>query len=266
MSHVNNSLNLGNQKLFGFRRAYFDVVKAAYCILYTPRCGANLLMDHLRHSKAGNPLDFFGFLGDRAPMSANPLGLNCGSFHEYLFELISSRVVDGVFGFKLRIDDLRQMGEYCKEEFSIDLQGDIRILFPNVQYFRLFRLNSAAQAISLWRARVSNVWSRQYGDPAPPQPDFDGPALVETLRETLLGEYCLNQLTTGLGSGVIPLTFEDLVAHPDRVVGKVISECAIPHTSFRKIDWLAPLRDSYSEELELRLRDALFQNHTQADG
>jgi hypothetical protein len=110
------------------------------------------------------------------------------------------------------------------------------------------------------------VWSRQYGDPAPPQPDFDGPALVETLRETLLGEYCLNQLTTGLGSGVIPLTFEDLVAHPDRVVGKVISECAIPHTSFRKIDWLAPLRDSYSEELELRLRDALFQNHTQADG
>jgi len=182
----------------------------------TPRSGSGLLCRAIAGSGAfGTPLEYLnpvhrGVLTDR---------WGCGpDFWSYLAALHARRSPDGLFAVKIhweqlvaaRVEARGGDADPAVWETRDELIDD---LFPNPLFVRVLRMDIDAQAVSLWRASQSNVWSLAVDDAwtpdaAPVPYSFD--AIDRCRRSIETAEACWERLLSGLGAVPYLVTYEQL--------------------------------------------------------
>jgi LPS sulfotransferase NodH len=145
-----------------------------YVLCATPRSGSNLLCDGLiRTGLVGTPLEYFNTRYRRA--LERRWGCD-GSPASYLRSLYGRRTTAaGYLGVKIQWDQLVPLRAEVLEtddrepEFAMSLDFLERLL-PGAKFLRIIREDVNRQAVSLWLALQTNVWTEPEvsGDGSPP--------------------------------------------------------------------------------------------------
>jgi len=162
-----------------------------YIIASTMRTGSYLLCEGLNATgRAGHPREVF--CPERRENYAGEWQLppNIG-FEDYLRAAVEKGMTEnGVFGMKIHGHHVMPLAQECKrdgEPWQV-----LRQLFPTAKYIYLSRRDRRAQAISWYRAVITNEWWRIPGvddlDLTGRQPEFDA-AEIRRLEIELYRQY-----------------------------------------------------------------------------
>ena len=194
---------------FGLRRSYL--------VASTPRSGSSLLCRGLSSTGVlGTPLEYLN------PVYRQILSerWGCGEgLDDYLAAVHAWRTGPGcVFGAKVhwaQLDEPRQAA-------GLDPAELLERLAPGARFVRIVREDRDAQAVSLWRAFSSGVWSITGDDqPSTDAPEFDVEAIDECRRQVKRGELAWDWLLGELGQEPVPVTYEELAADHSGTVRRV---------------------------------------------
>jgi LPS sulfotransferase NodH len=144
--------------------------RLSYIIASTMRTGSYLLCEGLAATeRAGNPREIF--CPERRSMYEGQWQLPEGvAFDDYLRTAFAQgTTANGVFGTKIHRHHLEPLARECG--FKGEPAQLLRELFPGAKYVHLTRRDRRGQAISWYRAKISNEWWRIQGVP---QPDLTG--------------------------------------------------------------------------------------------
>lgn len=125
-----------------------------YLVCATHRSGSNLLCQALWHTDlAGRPQEFFSPTREEKIAEEHDLGVNpSDDYVGYLNALMVKRATpNGVFGGKIMWPHL--------ERFHEQIAGTLEDVFPNLSYIWVRRDDKLRQAISLWKAKQTNVYN-----------------------------------------------------------------------------------------------------------
>ncbi|MEA2217813.1 MAG: trehalose 2-sulfotransferase [Solirubrobacteraceae bacterium] len=190
----------------------------SYVVCSTPRSGSGLLCRGLASSGlAGVPAEYFN-ANQRVPLAAR--WATGPSLRAYVAALRARRSSpDGVFGTKLHADQLEQLaaeaagpapapsGPAPSAAFLERLLGDVR-------YVRIVRLDVDRQAISLWTALRTGVWSVREGAARVPrdEPPYSFEEIEGCRRTIVDGEVLWDRFMRC--NAIVPLevAYEELVA------------------------------------------------------
>jgi len=234
-----------------------------YIICSTPRSGSGLLCRALAGPGVlGTPLEYLnsvhrGILTER---------WGCGAhLRSYIATLHARRTSpEGLFGIKVHWDQLVatqkevSMGDGDREAYDVpdELLGN---LFPNPLFVRILRMDIDAQAVSLWRALRSNVWSVALNDPSHLGAErapycFDG---IDGCRRSIeTGEAGWDRLLQRLGVEAHIVSYEQLTSTFSKTVADVVRhirpgieiEIAPPHTRRMADEWSIRLIDRFRSD------------------
>jgi LPS sulfotransferase NodH len=153
-----------------------DAPAVTYIIASTMRTGSYLLCEGLEATgRAGHPREIF--CPERRENYAGQWQLPRDiGFDDFLREAIQkSTTVNGVLGMKIHAHHVEPLARECgmtDEPWRV-----LRQLFPGAKYIHLRRRNRRAQAISWYRAEITNEWWRITGvedwDLTGRQPEFN---------------------------------------------------------------------------------------------
>jgi LPS sulfotransferase NodH len=234
--------------------------RRAYIVCSTPRSGSGLLCRGLiATGVAGIPLEYANPVF-RSPLSAR---WQCGrSLEAYVEAARRWRTgTAGTFGIKLH---WAQFAALCHEALHDwdderdELRGHALLahLFGDLTFVRIGRRDLDRQAVSLWRASGSGVWSSATPGPAAPNPGpYDFAEIEHCRSEIIRGEQGWDRFFMAAGVPPFNVAYEDLVAaYPDTVrsvlahaVGRV-GEIVISPPETRQ------LADEHSVDLLRRFR------------
>jgi LPS sulfotransferase NodH len=191
--------------------------RRTYIVCSTPRTGSGLLCRGLiATGMAGIPLEYANPIF-RSPLSAR---WQCGpSLEAYVGAARRWRTgAAGAFGIKLH---WAQFAALCHEalhdwdEERDELRGHTLLahLFGELTFVRISRRDRDGQAVSLWRASGTGVWSSAAPGPTAPGPGPYDFAEIERCRsEITRGEQGWDRFFAATGARPINVTYEDLVA------------------------------------------------------
>ena len=144
--------------------------RVSYIIASTMRTGSYLLCEGLEWTKhAGHPREIF--CPERRGMYEGEWQLPKGtSLEEFLRTAIERGTsANGVFGTKIHFHHVEPLAR--EAQFTGEAVQVLRKIFPDAKYVHLRRRDRRAQAISWYRAKVTNEWWRIRGLT---QPDLTG--------------------------------------------------------------------------------------------
>lgn len=192
---------------------------ASYTIAFTLRSGSNLLCDYLALNGLGQPTEYFQYpLGQANRFWFDLLGVPPDDLRGFLEQLPRQRSQRGLFGSKMTWDHKNALLAALHEHGA--QARDIADLFPHHRWIYLQRGSRIDQAVSLWRAQQSGVWtSTQAGASAAPPYDFFG---LFTCLFTLLVEDHLWQEYFAQRA-IVPhrISYEALLAEPRAVLAEL---------------------------------------------
>src|SRR5439155_12146435 len=129
-----------------------------YTIVFTPRSGSNLLCDVLRANGLGQPSEYFQHpLGVANAAYYRELGVSPDDFKTFLTRLVTDKSQNGIFGVKLTWDHKNVLVEALRRHFGRN--DGLVALSPRLRWVHLQRRDKIGQAISLWRASKSGIWT-----------------------------------------------------------------------------------------------------------
>jgi LPS sulfotransferase NodH len=201
-----------------------------YIVCSTSRSGSNLLCRGLRGTGvAGEPLEY---LNPRHRRSLSERW-GCGpSLTAYVAALRARRSsADGVFGTKLHWTQLESIQAEAKglpthePPFTLDSEV-LDSLFPGARYVHILRLDVNAQAVSLWMAHQSNVWSLADGEPdsGTEHVRYSFTGINRYRRGLVLGEMHWDRYFRVNGISPIRVVYEDLAARYSSVLRDVVDQ------------------------------------------
>ena len=160
-------------------------VTRSYLVCSGPRTGSTLLCDALKQTgRCGRPREYFLPQG---PNLARKFGVKAdseGDFRVYLRDLVEcSATPNGVFGTKLMWKQFNLVCDRIAEanQMPRDARPDpewLSDIFPGVRFLWVRREDVVRQAISMWKAKQTDVyhqWSHrpQEGEATSPTYDFE---------------------------------------------------------------------------------------------
>jgi trehalose 2-sulfotransferase len=271
-----------------------------YLLCCLERTGSSLLAEALIGTGvAGRPFEYFNPVEQNQPGMPDIHGAS-NQVDNLVQVLIAGSTANGIFGAKVHWTHLRYLGmqitgewnkakrtkiyellrspspglipleaaaSLLREHFS-DLRPQgaayalLRSHLPDLRFIWLKRKNMVARAISIYRARLTNVWSRRADEP--------GPAPAEQTPEFDLGEihnlYCVGafqdetwqQFFEQHEISPLPVFYEELVASHESTVGRVLEFLQIESAAAMvPKPTLAKQSDALSEEWERLYRKAV---------
>jgi LPS sulfotransferase NodH len=204
-------------------------ITRSYLVCTTPRSGSTLLCQHLRRTdRAGFPFELWLVKSETARWAE----IGATTFAEYFADFTARTVTaNGVIGAKVMwgqlahgLDRLRDAG------FASGGDRDAAVLaaaFPDLRYVWLRREDVDRQGVSWWRATAT----RQYhvtdeGNRAPAPPfDFDG--IDRRVRQLRAMDEQWGAWFTAGGIAPVVVTYEEFVAHRERVLRGVLQSLGI---------------------------------------
>lgn len=156
------------------------VPAVTYIIASTMRTGSYLLCEGLESTgRAGHPQEIFcpDRRGQYTERWSLPPKIGIHEFIRTAHE--KGTTANGVFGTKIHAHHVVPLAEECG--FTHEPWRILPQLFPNAKYIHLRRRNRRAQAISWYRAEITNEWWRIPGvkdwDLTGRQPEFNAPQI-----------------------------------------------------------------------------------------
>jgi len=185
-----------------------------YLLCSTARCGSNLVSDMLHQTgMAGDPLEYLngrymaGWLRSQGAPEDSKVNVA-----RYLADMESRRTTpNGHFGIKVHFEHLQALYKTALKQAIPFLQGFDRIIL-------LRRRDKIAQAVSLHKARVTQIWSSQdytfleQDDPRLlKKAEFDPAAIGRALADILVQEFGWVALLKSADLPFEELWYEDFV-------------------------------------------------------
>jgi LPS sulfotransferase NodH len=236
----------------------------SYLVCATPRSGSTLLCHLLDQTGiAGHPAEYFEALQHsglpRQPVeyfdrerhhniverlafrempaagsepTPNPLW-SPDTYDRYLvWALAQGTTPNGVFGAKLMWGYL---GDFAQLLRGIDGLADLPVpqlftaVFPDLHYVQITRTDKVRQAVSLWKAVQTRAWRRDKGTADAPQvePEFSFRAINYLVRLLTAHDASWDAYFLGLGLEPLKISYEDLSAHPEPCVRRVLEHLGI---------------------------------------
>ncbi len=200
-------------------------------ICTVPRSGSWLLAEALEDSgRCGHPREYFRAdyepIYCRAWEIAPPLHVS-----DYVAAVLRAATTpDGTAGVKFHWGQVAGLARRLRAEGGGGATDDMTIfsqLFPAPQYVHLVREDTAAQAVSLFRAIRSDVWWQLEPSPRQPSsPDRDGmPAFDEIARlerQLVADNACWTTFFSRHGIAPVRVRYEDLAACYAETVNAVL--------------------------------------------
>ncbi len=192
-----------------------EIPAVTYIIASTMRTGSYLLCEGLEYTAvAGHPREIF--CPERRANYAGEWRLPSAiGFDEYLRAGIAKGTTEnGVFGTKIHAHHVEPLAKECgvtDEPWLV-----LRQLFPAAKYIHLRRRDRRAQAISWYRAQVTNQWWRITGvqdwDLTGKQPEFDGAEIRRRETELERQQCAWNAFFENESVEVLEMEYEMLAA------------------------------------------------------
>ena len=235
-----------------------------YTIVFTPRSGSNLLCDFLRANGLGQPSEYFQHPLGVANAYYQELGVAPDDFKTFLTRLVTEKSQNGIFGVKLTWDHKNVLVGALRRHFGRN--DGLLALSPRHRWVYLQRRDKIGQAISLWRASKSGIWTSS--TPRSGEADeleYDFFRLLSLLQAILTEEYLWEGFFQKEGIEPVRVLYEDLLREPAAAVLRVaraVQEAAGVElirceADLRLRTSLAVQRDRRSAALAVRMRDDL---------
>lgn len=202
-----------------------------YVLCSTPRCGSNLVGEMLHGTGlAGDPQEYLntryinGFMRLRGEPEAKTLDLAA-----YMADLERRRTTpNGVFGVKIHF-------EHIDSVWKGRSNAAVKFLQRFDKFVLLSRRDKIAQAVSLYKARATQIWSStdyQFMAEDDPRrsikPEFDPAAIAKALKDLITDDAQWRELLTQHGLPHVELCYEDFVADYAGQGRRLLSELGIP--------------------------------------
>jgi LPS sulfotransferase NodH len=155
----------GRARTFGGTGMTRTVAPRPFIVAATPRTGSNLLCEGLEATGiAGRPAEVFA--PDFRPFYCRHWSISEDvSFPEYLaMARRHGMTPNGVYGLKIQKMHVAHLGREAGlvgEYFEGENDDVLELLVPNARYINIVRRDRRAQAISYYRALLSNEWVRR---------------------------------------------------------------------------------------------------------
>lgn len=186
-----------------------------YIIASTMRTGSYLLCEGLEATqRAGHPREIFCLERQENYAGQWQLPPDIG-FNDYLRAAIQKGTTEnGVFGMKIHGHHVEPLAREC------GMMGEpwlvLRQLFPDAKYIHLRRRNRRAQAISWYRAVVTNEWWRITGvedwDLTGKQPEFNATEIHRLEVELDRQQHAWDEFFAAQPIDVMTMNYETLSA------------------------------------------------------
>jgi LPS sulfotransferase NodH len=237
-----------------------DRLSRSYVVCSTPRSGSGLLCRGLASTGVlGTPLEYFNPI-HRSSLSER---WGCGrDLDPYLRALHSRRTTErGLFGAKLHwsqlVDVRAEAGAGSGDETVHETpQEFLDRLLPNATYVRIRRGDTDRQAVSLWQALNSNLWSAAAGERVEPvETPYNFEGIEGCRRQIETAELCWDRLLRTLCAKPLVVEYEALASSYEATIVGVARHLAgsskvdVPPPSTRVIS------DERSSELLGRFRE-----------
>jgi len=200
--------------------------RVSYIVASTMRTGSYLLCEGLEATGcAGHPREIF--CPERREMYAGEWELPGGiAFDDYLRAAIEKGTTEnGVFGTKIHRHHLAPLAK--EAGFDGEPAQVLRTLFPGAKYVHLRRRDRRAQAISWYRAKITNEWWRIHGvhDPSltGKTPEFHAPEIRRMEYELERQQKAWDAFFEGGEVESMAMDYEVLAANYREEVGRVLA-------------------------------------------
>ena len=180
-----------------------------------PRTGSTFLgLELWRSGVCGAPLEYFNLRGGWASPGGD---LNALSGRAYLGKLQQRRTSpNGVFGFKMFLNDYRDL---------LDLKPDLFSIIQSTNTIYLTRLDRLAQAVSYARAAQTGRWSHDVRETI--TPDYKRTDILKALFWIRQQETQWERIFLVTGCRPVRVYYEEIVACPD-ATNRVLDALGIP--------------------------------------
>lgn len=234
--------------------------RLSYLVCATARSGSSLLCEALAGSGlAGHPSELF------AATTRSLLGglSDTPDLPDYIAELLRRLATpNGVFGAKVKLDDLEVLLEGLRDEggaLGRSAHDVLAAAFPGLRCVWITRRDKVRQAVSWERAVQTDVWEHTGARPpiTLPRPRFDAASIRQRLDAIDREEQSWVALFAEAGFPPVEVVYEDLVDDYVGTTQRVLAELGV-HVP--QPLWLAPARlrrqaDARSERWVQRFRE-----------
>ena len=232
-------------------------VKLKYLILSLPRTGSTMLGSALESTGlAGVPVEYF----NPHHLKALTQPISLAVLQDYFRAVVSRRTTaNGVFGMKLHL-----------KQFAALFMKDGQVLPAGQQFLTSFdrtisitRRDKVAQAMSQLTAFRRQNWNSNRPEDEGKQSygytREDVPALLDSMREAVVGEMYWEKLSGDFGLTPLKIVYEDMCERPDEVYQQVLAHLGIscdtiaPQTVKMSGDWHQAAKQRFLQELGILL-------------
>lgn len=244
--------------------------KLSYLIWFVPRSGSTFLCERLSASGiAGHPAELLNI-----PDNESLLGhYGASSYSELQRELWKKGgTPNGVFGFKASM--IRSKYDGFTREFARfpglatgnPKEPEIwENAFPNLKYIFLTRRNKIRQAVSWWKAIVSQEWHRRQDesrcyDPEELRDRYDYAAIRHLLIESTLREAAIQDFLEQAGAAPLNLVYEDFCQDVEGTICRILDFLGLDDEPIKfSTPTFQKLADELTEEWVDRFRKEIQQ-------
>jgi len=242
--------------------------KLFYTIWFSQRNGSSLLCEGLKSTGiAGVPEEFF-----HLPANTSLLDHYQASDYQSLQASIweAGSTSNGVFGVKVNApakeNDPRILELHQLSGQPASAAGNFQVwnhFFPEFKHIFITRRNKIRQAVSWWKAIVSQNWHSKAGeakpyDPADIRDRYDFDAIRHLLIETTLRDARIQDMLEQAGAIPLTIVYEDFILQYEATIREVVRFLGIEQEGFEvKPPFYERLADELSDEWTERFRKEL---------
>lgn len=243
--------------------------KLCYTIWFSQRNGSSLFCEGLKSTGlAGKPEEYFNFQ-DPGNLLSHYKVKDHEAFRRELWK--QGTTPNGIFGVKVNaprreddplIEELRKVPG-LKNPATANHFEVWQNVMPNQKHIFLTRRNKIRQAVSWWKAIVSETWHRPQGVERNYRPEdirdrYEFAAIRHLLLETSLREAKIQDMLNQAGAQALTIVYEDFIQSYEETIRKAVKYLGIDTEDFS----VAPphyqrLADDLSDEWTERFRQEL---------
>lgn len=246
--------------------------KLCYTVWFSQRNGSSLLCEGLKSTGvAGKPEEYFNFQDPENLLSHYQVE-DYAALRKGLWK--QGTTTNGIFGVKVNaprkendplIEELRKVPGLPNPAAANHFQV-WQNLFPNSKHLFMTRRNKIRQAVSWWKAIVSETWHQRQGESRPYKPAdikdrYDFAAIRHLLFETSLREARIQDMLNQARAIPFTIVYEDFVQSYEETIRSVIRFLEVEETNFQVAPpYYQKLADELSDEWTDRFRKELQQD------
>ena len=233
----------------------------SYIVCMSPRTGSQLLCDALKQTGyAGIPDDYFWHFWEDPEMTILR-HYDVRDHQELLRHILrTGSTPNGVFGMKIGGGGYFAFMLDCLRH-GLSSNGSKRELvskaFPDSRFIHLIRGNKVRQAVSHWRAIVTQQWTLpKGGEPAKAPADaYDFDAIDHLVDESVLLDASWREFFKEIDAKPLTVLYEDLVNDYAHAVSQVLDHLGLPANVSDLSPTVEKQADQLSEEWVHRFRN-----------